>query len=156
MKTKEERTKEVLFNAIHSYTGIPYDSIFMDSRFVDDLGYDSLDSVETIMRLEDELNVEITDEAADKMLTVRDAYEHVLTLPIIVVEKLPTVKHTFKGTLISEEFDGSECAEIDCGDNITVSINKYDEKCADTVFPEILTNFQNKRVKITIEVEQVQ
>ena len=99
MKTKEERTKEVLFNAIHSYTGIPYDSIFMDSRFVDDLGYDSLDSVETIMRLEDELNVEITDEAADKMLTVRDAYEHVLTLPIIVVEKLPQSNTHLKALL---------------------------------------------------------
>jgi acyl carrier protein len=155
MKSKEELTKEVLFDAIHAYTGIPHERISFDSRFAEDLGYDSLDSVETIMRLEDELNVEISDEAMDKMRTVRDAYDHVITLPVFPTEPLPTSLCTFEGVLIHDEFDGSGCAEIECAKDVTISISKYDKKLDDTIFPEILKNFQNKRVRITIEVEQV-
>jgi acyl carrier protein len=153
MKSKEEQVKEVLFNAIHSYTGIPYESISMDSRFVEDLGYDSLDSVETVMRLEDELNVEIYNEAADKMKTVRDAYEHVLSLPVYPTSSPSTPKCTFEGSLIKDEIDESEYAEVDCGENVILSIAKYDTQKNDTIFPEILKNFQNKKVIITIEVK---
>jgi acyl carrier protein len=154
MKSKEELAKEVLFDAIHKYTGIPHDKISLDSKFVEDLGYDSLDSVETIIRLEDELNVEIPDEAAEKFVTVRDAYEHVISLPISPTETLPTKHAIFEGNFTTEELDGSEYAEISCGKDIMISIVKYDTKRNDTVFPEILTNFKNKRVRVTIEVEQ--
>jgi acyl carrier protein len=48
-----------------------------DSSFVDDLGADSLDLVETIMAIETEFGVEVPDTEAEKMKTVRDALEYV-------------------------------------------------------------------------------
>lgn len=47
----------------------------MDSTFIDDLGADSLDIVELIMAFEEEFNIEIPDETAEKIRTVRDAVE---------------------------------------------------------------------------------
>ncbi len=49
--------------------------VAMDSAFVDDLGADSLDIVELIMAFEEEFNIEIPDEIAEKLRTVRDAVE---------------------------------------------------------------------------------
>ena len=49
----------------------------MDSSFVDDLGADSLDVVELIMALEQEFNIEIPDEDAEKIVTVNDAVQYV-------------------------------------------------------------------------------
>ncbi len=49
--------------------------VAMDSAFVDDLGADSLDIVELIMAFEEEFNIEIPDEVAEKLRTVRDAVE---------------------------------------------------------------------------------
>lgn len=48
-----------------------------DARFVDDLGADSLDVVELIMRIEEELEIEIPDEEAEKLQTVADAVAYV-------------------------------------------------------------------------------
>ncbi len=48
-----------------------------DARFVDDLGADSLDVVELIMRIEEELEIEIPDEDAEKLQTVKDAVAYV-------------------------------------------------------------------------------
>ena len=47
----------------------------MESTFIDDLGADSLDIVELIMAFEEEFNVEIPDEVAEKIRTVKDAVE---------------------------------------------------------------------------------
>jgi acyl carrier protein len=49
--------------------------VSMDSTFIDDLGADSLDIVELIMAFEEEFNIEIPDETAEKIRTVRDAVE---------------------------------------------------------------------------------
>lgn len=49
----------------------------MDSTFIDDLGADSLDIVELIMAFEEEFNIEIPDEIAEKIKTVRDAVEYI-------------------------------------------------------------------------------
>jgi acyl carrier protein len=48
-----------------------------EASFVDDLGADSLDLVELIMSMEEEFNVEISDEDAEKIVTVKDAMDYV-------------------------------------------------------------------------------
>lgn len=53
------------------------DQVTPDARFVDDLGADSLDVVELIMRIEDELQIEIKDEDAEKLMRVADAVAYV-------------------------------------------------------------------------------
>ncbi len=53
------------------------DQVTPDARFVDDLGADSLDVVELIMRIEDELQIEIQDEDAEKLMRVADAVAYV-------------------------------------------------------------------------------
>lgn len=53
------------------------EQINMDSMIVDDLGADSLDVVELIMRLEEKFSIEIPDEEAEKIQTVGDAVKHI-------------------------------------------------------------------------------
>ncbi|BAZ86717.1 acyl carrier protein [Dolichospermum compactum] len=48
-----------------------------EASFVDDLGADSLDTVELVMALEEEFDIEIPDEAAEKILTVKDVIEYI-------------------------------------------------------------------------------
>jgi len=56
---------------------VPADEISADSRFVDDLNADSLDQVELIMALEDEYDLTIPDEDAQKILTITDAVNYI-------------------------------------------------------------------------------
>lgn len=56
---------------------IDEDEIKMESSFVDDLGADSLDIVELVMALEDEFDLEIPDEEAEKISTVADVVEYI-------------------------------------------------------------------------------
>jgi acyl carrier protein len=51
--------------------------VSIDSTFIDDLGADSLDIVELIMAFEEEFNIEIPDEVAEKIKTVKDAVEYI-------------------------------------------------------------------------------
>lgn len=53
------------------------DDIKAESRFVDDLGADSLDIVELIMEMEEEFDVEIPDEDIEKMITVQDVFNYI-------------------------------------------------------------------------------
>lgn len=53
--------------------GVDIDKVTMEASFVDDLGADSLDVVELVMAFEEEFGVEIPDEAAEKIATVKDA-----------------------------------------------------------------------------------
>ena len=53
------------------------DDVKIDSTFIDDLGADSLDIVELIMAFEEEFNVEIPDEIAEKIKTVKDAVDYI-------------------------------------------------------------------------------
>ena len=64
-----EKIKEILIEQL----GVGEDEISMDSSLTDDLGADSLDLVEMVMALEQEFDVEISDEDAEKMKTVGDA-----------------------------------------------------------------------------------
>ena len=57
--------------------GSEADEVTLESTFIDDLGADSLDIVELIMAFEEEFNVEIPDEAAEKIKTVRDVVNYI-------------------------------------------------------------------------------
>lgn len=57
--------------------GIDEDEISLDSSFIEDLGADSLDIVELIMAFEEEFDLEISDEAAEKIKTVQNAVDHI-------------------------------------------------------------------------------
>ncbi|OFW64570.1 MAG: acyl carrier protein [Actinobacteria bacterium RBG_19FT_COMBO_36_27] len=70
-----DKLKEVLVNVL----GVKEEDIKSESKFVDDLGADSLDLVELIMALEDKFGVEISDEDAEKIVTVKDALDYIDT-----------------------------------------------------------------------------
>ena len=68
-----EKTREIIADKL----GINEDEITMDSAFLEDLNADSLDIVELIMALEDELDMEIPDEDAENFVTVGDVVKFV-------------------------------------------------------------------------------
>ena len=57
--------------------GVDADTITVDSKFIDDLGADSLDTVELIMEFENAFGIEIPDAAAEKIATVGDAISYI-------------------------------------------------------------------------------
>ena len=69
----EKRVKEIIVEQL----GVNENEVTPEAKFVDDLGADSLDLVELVMALEEEYNMEISDEDAEKILTVGDAIEHI-------------------------------------------------------------------------------
>jgi acyl carrier protein len=69
MENIEQRVRKIVAEQL----GVNEADIKNESSFVDDLGADSLDTVELIMSLEEEFGIEIPDEAAEKILTVGDA-----------------------------------------------------------------------------------
>jgi acyl carrier protein len=68
-----ERVKKIVSDQL----GVAVDEIQDDSSFVDDLGADSLDTVELVMELESEFDLEIADEDAEKITTVSEAVEYI-------------------------------------------------------------------------------
>jgi len=71
--TIEDRVKKIIAEQL----GVEEPQITDDASFVDDLGADSLDLVELVMAFEEEFDVEVPDEEAEKITTVRDAIEHI-------------------------------------------------------------------------------
>ena len=72
MSTVEERVKQIVVEQL----GVKDEEVGGDSSFVDDLGADSLDTVELIMEFEKEFDVTIPDEEAEKISTVGDALSY--------------------------------------------------------------------------------
>lgn len=70
-------TVERVIAVVSDKLDVPADEISADSRFVDDLNADSLDQVELIMALEDEYDLTIPDEDAQKILTITDAVNYI-------------------------------------------------------------------------------
>lgn len=68
---------ERLISAIADVLDIDKNSITEDSRFVDDLGADSLDILEIIMGIEDEFGIQVPTDEAESIVTVKDAYEKI-------------------------------------------------------------------------------
>jgi len=59
------------------HLGVDEDKVSEAASFIDDLGADSLDTVELVMAFEEEFGIEIPDDAAEKILTVKDAIEFI-------------------------------------------------------------------------------
>ena len=68
MSTVEERVKKIVVEQL----GVKEEEVSNESSFVDDLGADSLDTVELVMALEEEFGNEIPDEDAEKLISVGD------------------------------------------------------------------------------------
>ncbi len=69
----EEKVKGIVVEQL----GVQEDQVKTDSSFVDDLGADSLDTVELVMALEEEFGCEIPDEDAEKITTVKEAVAYI-------------------------------------------------------------------------------
>ncbi len=72
MATVEERVKNIIIEQL----GVDAEQVSPETSFVEDLGADSLDTVELVMAFEEEFDIEIPDEEAEKMSTVGDAISH--------------------------------------------------------------------------------
>ena len=59
------------------HLGVESDKVVDSASFVDDLGADSLDTVELVMAFEEEFNIEIPDDMAEKITTIKDAIDHI-------------------------------------------------------------------------------
>ena len=69
----EEKVKEIIAKQL----GVDAEKVTPEASFVDDLGADSLDTVELVMAFEEAFNIEIPDEDAEKILKVQDAVKYI-------------------------------------------------------------------------------
>jgi acyl carrier protein len=69
----DDRVKEIIAEQL----GVKKEEIKAESSFIDDLGADSLDTVEVVMALEEEFGIEIPDEDAEKITTVGEAIKYI-------------------------------------------------------------------------------
>ncbi|TEA27576.1 acyl carrier protein [Candidatus Schmidhempelia bombi] len=73
MSTIEERVKKIIVEQL----GVKEEEVKNESSFVEDLGADSLDTVELVMALEEEFDTEIPDDEAEKITTVQAAIDYI-------------------------------------------------------------------------------
>ena len=72
MANIDERVKDLVVEQL----GVSQDQVTPQASFIDDLGADSLDTVELVMAFEEEFGIDIPDEDAEKMMTVNDAIKY--------------------------------------------------------------------------------
>jgi acyl carrier protein len=73
MDVSQDKIKQIIADQL----GVKKDEVTDNAKFVDDLGADSLDTVELVMALEEEFGIEIPDEEAEKLVTVGDALRYI-------------------------------------------------------------------------------
>ena len=73
MSDVAERVKKIVVE----HLGVEAEKVTENASFIDDLGADSLDTVELVMAFEEEFGVEIPDDAAEKITTVKDAIDYI-------------------------------------------------------------------------------
>ena len=71
----ETRVKKIVVEQL----GVKEEEVTVDASFVDDLGADSLDTVELVMALEEEFETEIQDEDDEKIITIKDAVNYIVS-----------------------------------------------------------------------------
>lgn len=71
----EDKVKKIIAEKL----SVDMEEVVPEASFVDDLGADSLDLVELIMSMEEEFDIEISDEDAENITTVKDAFDYVAT-----------------------------------------------------------------------------
>ncbi len=69
--------EEKVIKIIAEQLGVDEEDVTSEAKFVDDLGADSLDTVELVMAFEEEFGIEISDEDAEKILTVQNAIDYI-------------------------------------------------------------------------------
>ena len=69
----EDKVKQIIVDEL----GVEESEVTPNARFIDDLGADSLDTVELVMRFEEEFSIEIPDEDAEKITRVKEAVEYI-------------------------------------------------------------------------------
>ena len=69
--------QERVVKIVVEHLGVEKDKVLESASFVDDLGADSLDTVELVMAFEEEFNIEIPYEAAEKIQTIKDAIDYI-------------------------------------------------------------------------------
>ncbi len=69
----EQKVKEIIVEQL----GVDEEEVVLDAHFIDDLGADSLDTVELVMAFEEAFEIEIPDEDAEKITTVKDAINYI-------------------------------------------------------------------------------
>ena len=84
MSSIEEQVKSIVAEQL----GVKEDEVTNDASFVDDLGADSLDTVELVMALEEEFETEIPDEEAEKITTVQQAIDFITSFTARLNEPL--------------------------------------------------------------------
>ena len=73
MSDIEERVKKIVVE----HLGVEESKIQSDSKFIDDLGADSLDTVELVMAFEEKFGIEIPDDAAETIVTIQNAIDYI-------------------------------------------------------------------------------
>ena len=73
MEVSQDKIKQIIADQL----GVKKEEVTDNAKFVDDLGADSLDTVELVMALEEEFGIEIPDEEAEKLVTVGDALRYI-------------------------------------------------------------------------------
>ena len=73
---------ERIVTVVQNFDKVDPSKVSPSSKFADDLGLDSLDSVEVVMAIEDEFAIEIPDAEADKILSIEDAVEYISGHPM--------------------------------------------------------------------------
>ncbi len=73
MAVSQDKIKQIIADQL----GVKKEEVVDNAKFVDDLGADSLDTVELVMALEEEFGIEIPDEDAEKLATVGDALRYI-------------------------------------------------------------------------------
>ena len=72
-----DNTLEKITEIVVDKLGVDSEKVSLEAKFIDDLGADSLDTVELIMQFEEEFEIEIPDEDAEKILSVQQALEYI-------------------------------------------------------------------------------
>jgi len=73
MSDVAERVRKIVVE----HLGVEDSKVVENASFIDDLGADSLDTVELVMAFEEEFGIEIPDDAAEKILTIKDAVDYI-------------------------------------------------------------------------------